>query len=251
MISKRFGLVGKTLKHSFSKGYFTKKFEELALSNYSYENFEFENLESLQSFLKNEALSLQGFNVTIPYKEVIIPFLDEVDEMALEIGAVNAVAIVEKKLIGYNTDYYGFLISIQPFLKVNHQKALILGTGGASKAVAQVFKTLKIPFTFVSRKENNSKYLTYQSLNQVIIESHQIIVNASPVGMFPNVEDCPDIPYEYLSSNHLVYDLVYNPAETLFLKNAKNCGAMTSNGLKMLEFQAEKAWEIWNRKATN
>jgi shikimate dehydrogenase len=241
----QYGLVGKTLQHSFSKDYFTKKFEKLGLTTAIYSNFELHDIHALKDFCHGKAKTLSGFNITIPYKESIIPFLDALDPNAGEIGAVNTVIVHENKLIGYNTDFEGFLESIKPFLQKTHQKALILGTGGASKAVAHAFKTLNISYQFVSR--NPAKGLIYTDLDKILLQENQIIVNTTPIGTFPHVNDIIDIPYSFLGKNHFVIDLIYNPLETQFLKNAKSNGAIVLNGLKMLELQAEKAWEIWNQ----
>ena len=185
-------------------------------------------------------------NVTIPYKESIIKYLDEVDSEAQKIGAVNTIKVTDdNKLIGYNTDVYGFQKSIEPLLKSHHKKALILGTGGASKAIAYAFNKLNIAYKFVSRKEIENM-LTYEMLDAEIMNEYSIIVNCTPIGTHPNVEDAPAIPYQYLSDNHLLYDLIYNPAETKFLQEGKKYGASIKNGLEMLELQAEKSWEIWN-----
>ena len=190
---------------------------------------------------------LQGFNVTIPYKEKIIQYLDAIDDEAQKIGAVNVVKITnDRKLIGYNTDFYGFSKSLESLLTKNHQKALILGTGGASKAIFYALEQLKIPYTIVSRTKNATN-ITYTEIDKKIILEHQIIINATPLGTFPNVNNCPDIPYNYLNNNHLCYDLIYNPSESLFLKLAKEKGALTKNGLEMLQLQAEKSWEIWQK----
>lgn len=243
--NNRFGLVGKTLTHSFSKIFFTEKFTNPEFKDFSYENFELKDLQSLSNFTKTTALELKGFNVTIPYKKEIIPFLSELNSVAIEIGAVNTVVVKNNQLIGYNTDFYGFLNAIKPHLQKQHQKALILGTGGASKAIAYTFKTLNIPFLFVSRHSENG--MNYSKINKNLLSEYQIIVNTTPVGTFPNIKEYPNIPYQYLNESHLVFDLVYNPMETQFLKKSKKMGASTHNGLKMLELQAEKAWEIWQK----
>lgn len=243
---RKLGLLGKNISYSFSKAYFKKKFEDEKIDNISYENFDIESIELFP--LKVKSIDdLKGFNVTIPYKEAIIPYLDFLDDNAKEIGAVNTIKITnENKLIGYNTDYYGFTESLKPFLKPHHKKALILGTGGASKAVAYSLKELDIAFCFVSRTKKDGIDLTYDTLTEDTIKQHQIIINCSPVGTFPNVEACPNIPYKALTSRHILYDLIYNPEETTFLKLGKQQGAIAINGLEMLKLQAEKAWSIWN-----
>ena len=241
-----FGLVGKNIGYSFSKNYFTEKFQNLGLKECFYQNFDLETIDSLPEIIaKNQ--DLQGFNVTIPYKEKVIQYLDAIDDEAQKIGAVNVVKITnDRKLIGYNADFYGFSKSLESLLTKNHQKALILGTGGASKAIFYALEQLKIPYTIVSRTKNATN-ITYTEIDKKIILEHQIIINATPLGTFPNVDNCPDIPYNYLNNNHLCYDLIYNPSESLFLKLAKEKGALTKNGLEMLKLQAEKSWEIWQK----
>ena len=241
-----FGLVGKNIGYSFSKNYFTEKFQNLGLKEYFYQNFDLETIDTLPEIIAKNP-DLQGFNVTIPYKEKIIQYLDAINDEAQKIGAVNVVKITnDRKLIGYNTDFYGFSKSLESLLTKNHQKALILGTGGASKAIFYALEQLKIPYTIVSRTKNATN-ITYTEIDKKIILEHQIIINATPLGTFPNVDNCPDIPYNYLNNNHLCYDLIYNPSESLFLKLAKEKGALTKNGLEMLQLQAEKSWEIWQK----
>ena len=244
MAKNQFGLVGKNISYSFSKGYFGEKFENLNLKDYSYNNLDFQNIENFPEFIKQNP-TISGLNVTIPYKEAIIPFLDKLSKRATEIGAVNTIKITKSgKLKGFNTDYIGFQKSIEPLLNVNHKKALILGTGGASKAVAYALKQLKIPYLFVSRNDIGDA-IGYNQINEKTFEEFQIIINCTPVGTFPNTNSCPEIPYEHFTSNHLAFDLIYNPAETLFLKKAKEKGAIVKNGLEMLILQAEKSWDIW------
>lgn len=245
-IQKQFGLVGKNIDYSFSKKYFTEKFEKENLFNHSYQNFDIQSVFEITQIIKNP--NLCGFNVTIPYKEEIIPFLDKISKKAKKIGAVNTIKITKKgKLKGYNTDFYGFQKSLSNLLNENHKKALILGTGGASKAVAFALKNLGIHFTFVSQKDRRD-YLSYEKLNGSIFQEYQIIINCTPLGTFPEINSCPNIPYNLLNNNHIIFDLVYNPEETIFLQKAKQHGATTKNGMEMLVFQAEKAWEIWNEK---
>ena len=244
MAKHQFGLVGKNISYSFSKGYFGEKFEKLNLEDYSYDNLDFQNIEDFPEFIKQNP-TISGLNVTIPYKEAIIPFLDKLSKRAIEIGAVNTIKITKSgKLKGFNTDYIGFQKSIEPLLNVNHKKALILGTGGASKAVAYALKQLEIPYLFVSRNDIGDA-IGYNQINEKTFEEFQIIINCTPVGTFPNTNTCPEIPYEYFTTNHLAFDLIYNPAETLFLKKAKEQGAIVKNGLEMLTLQAEKSWDIW------
>ncbi|MFD0798619.1 shikimate dehydrogenase family protein [Maribacter chungangensis] len=240
----RFGLLGKNISYSFSKGYFTKKFSELDLPNYSYENFDMAHISEFTEVIQKTA-HLSGLNVTIPYKQEIIPYLNELAPSALEIGAVNTIKITPTGLKGFNTDAYGFQKSLEPYLKQHHNKALILGTGGASKAVAYVLDQLKIEYSFVSRTGKNNGY-TYGNLDQNSIESHRLLINCSPLGTFPNITDKPKIPYAFIGQKHLLFDLIYNPEKTAFLAQGEIQGATILNGLRMLELQAEKAWEIWN-----
>ncbi len=241
---KTFGLLGKNIDYSFSRGYFKDKFETNKL-DCTYTNFDLETIKDFE-LLKTTSNLLSGLNVTIPYKEAVLPYLDAIDSEALEIGAVNTIKIKNGKLTGYNTDHYGFKNSLKPHLKPHHKKALILGTGGASKAVAFALKSLGIKFDYVSRSQSKTVTYTYESLAINGIENYQIIINCTPLGTFPEIDTCPAIPYESINSNHLLFDLIYNPAETLFLKNGKSKNATIINGLKMLQLQAEKSWEIWN-----
>ncbi|TMM53918.1 shikimate dehydrogenase [Maribacter algarum] len=241
----KFGLVGKDISYSFSRGYFAEKFKQLGLDNHSYVNFDLPNIEVFEGLLADHP-EVKGLNVTIPYKESIIPFLTELDSNAEKIGAVNTIKVVKNGLIGYNTDFYGFQKSIEPFLQKHHKKALILGTGGASKAIAFVFEELDIAYKFVSRLPDENQ-LSYQDLDKAILEEFTILVNCTPLGTHPNVEQKPSIPYHYLKEEHLLFDLIYNPIKTAFLSNGESRGASICNGLRMLELQAEKAWEIWNQ----
>lgn len=243
--TKQFGLIGKNISYSFSQNYFSEKFKKESLSNHHYQNFDIQTIAEFQDILKNYP-NLNGMNITIPYKEAILPYLDKISSKAQRIGAINTIKITKKrKLKGYNTDEYGFRKSLIPLLEKHHKKALILGTGGASKAIAYTLKKLHIPYQFVSRKEGAD--FIYNSLNTEVIKEHQIIINCTPLGTSPNTDKYPDIPYHAITNQHLLYDLIYNPSETLFLKKGKEQGAKTSNGLKMLELQAEKAWKIWNK----
>ncbi len=238
----KFGLVGKNISYSFSRKYFSEKFAKLGLSDHIYENYDLQSINEFQE-LRNKGI--RGLNVTIPYKEDVIPFLDRLDPKAAEIGAVNTIKFDEQGLSGFNTDIYGFRHAIEPMLLPAHKAALILGTGGASKAISFVFKELNIPFRFVSRKPGEGA-LAYSDLNQKILQQHPVIVNCTPLGTYPKVEQRPDIPYEFITSTHLFFDLIYNPEKTSFLLEGEKRGAAISNGLKMLELQAEKAWSIWN-----
>ena len=250
-----YGLIGFPLKHSFSAGFFTDKFRKENIDA-EYLNFEIEDILDIRRvILFNQRL--KGLNVTIPYKEKIIPFLNNISAEAEKIGAVNVIKVIRKpgdmyfyELTGYNTDYIGFKDSLTPLLKpgVNY-KALILGTGGASKAVSRALTDIDIEWSYVSRsksKNNKGRVIGYNDLSQEIMHAHNIIINASPVGTFPEIESCPDIPYNHLTPEHILYDLVYNPEETMFLRKGKEKGATTKNGLEMLELQALAAWEIWN-----
>jgi len=240
----KFGLIGKNIDYSFSKSYFTEKFKAENL-DHAYENFDISNISEFHNIIAQN-LDLKGLNVTIPYKEEVIPFLDEMDNTAQNIGAVNTVKVLpNNQLKGFNTDYWGFQKALEEFLPLERKTALILGTGGASKSIAYALRAMNFEIKFVSRKANK-KVLSYSQLNQEVIEHHLLIVNCTPLGTFPNIKDHPSIPYEYIGSNHLLFDLIYNPSETEFLRRGKLKGAKTSNGLTMLKFQAEKAWEIWN-----
>lgn len=247
-MKKVFGLIGHPLSHSFSKKYFSEKFEKEEIPHCIYELFPLENIDLLPQLIKDHP-ELCGLNVTIPYKRTVLPFLSELDETAREVGAVNCIKIEEGKLTGYNTDVYGFRQSIKPFLESHHERALILGTGGASKAVQYVLQQIGIDCYFVTREKSRvqgPKMFTYTDLNQNAISAFKLIINTTPLGMYPDVEKFPEIPYEHISSSHLLYDLIYNPAETEFLKKGKAQGASTINGLSMLQQQAEEAWRIWN-----
>jgi len=236
-----FGLIGRNISHSFSEKYFAKKFQTEKVPNASYKTFDLTEISELPALLQTE--KLDGFNITIPYKESIISYLDEIDAEAEKIGAVNCVKILNGKKIGYNTDVFGFETSLKPLLESHHRQALILGDGGAAKAVKFVLEKLGITYQTVSRKGN----LTYSDLDKTHIEDYQIIINSTPLGTFPDVDSSPEIPYEFLTSGHLVYDLVYNPPKTQFLELAESKLAKTKNGHEMLVLQAEKSWEIWNQ----
>ena len=243
---KQFGLIGKQLSHSFSPSFFADFFQKQGIDA-NYATYELQEISDFPQLIKDHDFS--GLNVTIPYKTAIIPYLDELDPLAEEIQAVNVVSFENGKTKGYNTDVFGFQQSIKPFLTFHHERALIFGTGGASKAVAFVFKSLGIDVIFVSQTESSlSNHFTYADVNEHMIAACKVIVNCTPLGMSPHVDAAPDMPYDALSEEHLVIDLIYNPEETLFLKQAKSKGAVTKNGYEMLVFQAEKAWRIWNKK---
>ena len=242
-----FGLIGKSLSHSFSRSYFEKKFIENELNDHFYKNFELETIEQFSNALKTQ--NLKGLNVTNPYKESIIPFLDELSIEAKEIGAVNCINIVNGKTIGYNTDAYGFGQSIKPFLDTTHGRALILGTGGASKAVAYALKKIGVEVFFAtSSNKKNTNTFFYDEINEGMMNAFKLIINTTPLGLYPNINEAPALPYHLFTDKHLAYDLIYNPEQTLFLKQAKEKGAVTINGLSMLHLQAQKSWEIWNGK---
>ncbi len=242
---KKFGLIGYPLSHSFSPTYFAKKFEREKIEGCAYDLYPLEQIEMVKDLFASDLL---GLNVTIPYKEVVIPFLDEIDESAAAIGAVNTIKIVGGKTKGFNTDVWGFEQSLRPLL-THHQKALILGTGGAAKAVQFVLDKLYIAYKLVSRTPEK-KEIAYTEIDKNLLSEYTIIVNTTPLGMSPKVNACPNLPYEHIHKRHLLYDLVYNPAETLFMQKGKTQGAVVKNGLEMLELQAEKAWDIWNDAIT-
>lgn len=243
---KQFGLLGKSLAHSFSKKYFEEKFRENALNSCSYENFELENIKDVKELIVSNK-NLIGFNVTIPYKESISDFIDKIDPLAKKLNAVNTVFVNrnDNSLYGYNTDVYGFSQSIKPFFNLHHERALILGTGGASKAVAHVLQGLGVKIMFASRTPKGTNQIAYKDLNEYAIKAHTMIINTSPLGMYPNIETYPNLPYEAIGENHFLVDLTYNPEETIFLKKGKERGAISLNGKDMLVFQAEKSWAIW------
>ncbi len=244
---KLFGLIGFPLTHSFSEKYFSDKFRKEEIEECKYELYPLENVEDVR-FLFEVNKELIGLNVTIPYKESVIEYLDDLDDIAQKIGAVNCIKIDEIQRVGYNTDYAGFRDSLKPLLKKHHTKALVLGTGGASKAVVYALNEMGIQTTLVSRKEGTNE-LTYQQLTKEIIAQHPIIINCTPVGMYPDIQLCPEIPYEFITAQHILYDLIYNPGKTLFLEKGEKQGATIKNGLQMLELQAEYAWEIWNNES--
>ncbi len=242
MQPETYGLIGKKLGHSFSQSYFTKKFEALQL-DHQYLNFELSTIQEFPELIRIQ--NPAGLNVTLPYKKEVIPYLDELDPVAEEIGAVNTIKLENDRMIGYNTDAFGFRQAIKPFLKSQHERALILGSGGASEAVNYVLQQIGLDCYTVSRNPEN-KQLDYQQLNKELMAGCLLIVNATPVGMHPDTSTAPNIPYEHLSDRHLLIDLIYNPEETLFLKKGKQHGAATLNGLSMLKQQAERSWAIWS-----
>lgn len=241
-----YGLIGKTLHHSFSRRYFAEKFRSDEIADTEYRNFELADINTELPLLKNNP-DIKGLNVTIPYKSEIIPFLDELTEECREINACNCIKIENGKWIGYNTDITGFEKSFAFFLKPYHKKALILGTGGASNAVAFVLKKLNIEFLKVSRSKTTlSSVITYSDITSELLEEFTIVVNTTPVGTSPHINECPDLPYESITDHHYFFDLIYNPTKTLFLSLAEKKGAFIENGDKMLFIQAEESWQIWN-----
>jgi shikimate dehydrogenase len=243
MEKNKFGLVGKDISYSFSKGYFTDKFSDLGLKGYSYENFDLQRIDEFPELLESNP-DLKGLNVTIPYKEDVIPYLDGLDAKAREIGAVNTIQLEGDRLIGHNTDAYGFQKSIEPLLRPHHSKTLILGTGGASKAVAYVFGQLEIGVTYVSRSPDQDQ-IGYGDLNGSVLADHPILVNCTPLGTHPDIDRKPDIPYSHLTDRHLLFDLIYNPEKTAFLREGEQRGTQIANGHRMLQLQADRAWGIW------
>lgn len=239
-----FGLIGYPLTHSFSKKYFTEKFEKEGLNNYRYDNFPINTIEGLKEIIRNNP-GLNGLNVTIPYKESVISYLAERSDAVKRVGACNCIKILNGKMIGYNTDTIGFKKTLVEKLKPHHKKALILGTGGAAKAVEFVLEELAIEWKYVSRKPS-VQHFSYEQLTPGIIKEYTLIINTTPLGMFPNIIQAPPIPYEALTSRHLLYDLIYNPEKTLFLQMGEKMGADIMNGYKMLLIQAEESWKIWN-----
>lgn len=242
-----YGLLGRNISYSFSRGYFAEKFERLNRSDCRYVNFDLENIQQFPVILE-QYQNLKGFNVTIPYKEAIIPYLDKQSDSAKIIGAVNCVQVTPQGLVGHNTDAYGFQKALEPFLQANHKKALILGTGGASKAVVFALEKINITSILVSRTPVEGQ-ITYDDLDANLLQEIDIIVNTTPLGTHPNVEAFPTIPFEYISNKHLVIDLIYNPVKTIFLQKCEARGATISNGYDMLVHQAEKSWEIWNNSS--
>lgn len=236
---KKFGLIGKKLEHSLSKEYFNNKFKKYNLTDHQYNNYEIQSLNNIQKLIKIEKLC--GLNVTIPYKKSIISYLDNIDITAKEVGSVNTIKIEKNKILGYNTDIFGFEKSILPLIE-NRKSALILGNGGSSKAVQFILNKNNIECNVVSR--NGKKNYSNLTINDII--NNLIIINTTPLGMHPNYNVSPNIPYDHLNNNHLVYDLIYNPKETLFLKKAKKRNCIIKNGLEMLYIQAEESWRIWN-----
>jgi shikimate dehydrogenase len=239
----KYGLIGKDISYSFSKKFFTRKFINEGLNNCSYENYDINSIFELLEVINDT--KIKGLNVTIPYKESVIELLNHIDPIAKKIGAVNTIKIdKQNKLLGYNTDYIGFKQSLESNIS-NQKRALILGTGGASKAIVYALKTLNIKTLLVSRKKREES-ITYEDISNQIIKDHTIIINCTPLGTYPNIEECPKIPYQYITERHLCYDLIYNPIKTKFLILSEKEGASIINGNEMLENQAIESWKIWN-----
>ena len=240
---RKFGLIGYPLSHSFSPSYFKKKFDKEGIDGAEYLAYPIDDVRKMLNLIAEGVI---GLNVTIPYKEQVIPFMDELDETAAVVQAVNTIKVEDGRLRGFNTDVYGFEMSLRSFIKEKKiEKALVLGTGGAAKAVEFVLRKLNIKFTYISRKDT---YLNYKEVTQKMIEQHKLIINTTPLGMQPKIHSFPQIPYIGISEKHFCYDLVYNPEKTLFLKKAAGYGAKIKNGADMLFLQAEKSWQIWNHQ---
>jgi len=242
---RRYGLIGYPLSHSFSQKYFTEKFQREQIADCVYENFPLADISEFSALIQQHD-DLCGLNVTIPYKEKVIPFLTEQSDVVKATGACNCIKINNGRLAGYNTDVIGFENSLKPLLQPHHTKALVLGTGGAAKAVHYVLNKLGIAFTEVSRTPSKAAQIAYDKIGEASISEYQLIINTSPVGMYPKVDECPPLPYQFLTSKHYLYDLVYNPAKTLFLQKGEAQGAAVKNGHDMLIIQAEEGWRIWN-----
>ena len=239
-----FGLIGYPLSHSFSEKYFTEKFEQEEITECSYNLFAIKTIDELPILLRNNP-ELEGLNITIPYKKQVLPFLNA-SNIPDGLDACNCINIKGGKLVGYNTDVTGFEKSLKPLLKSYHKKALVLGNGGATAAVAFVLRKLGISFDIVSRKIHDNSTFTYKEVDKKVMEENTVIINTTPVGLYPNTEVCPDIPYKFIGKSHLLYDLVYNPAKTVFLQKGEEKGATIKNGEEMLVLQAEESWRIWN-----
>ena len=246
---KLYGLIGFPLTHSFSRKYFLEKFKKEKILDVDYNNFPIENIDDLRTIVSSHK-NLSGLNVTSPYKQQVIKYLDEIDQSAADIDAVNVIKIIREGesviLKGYNTDSYGFIKSLKNKITDELNSALIFGTGGAARAVANSLNKIGIKVQFVSRNIKNKETISYKSLDKEIIAKNKLLINATPLGIYPEITNKPDIPYKFISSSHILFDLIYNPPLTQFLSEGKKCGATVINGLKMLEFQAEKAWEIFN-----
>ena len=239
-----FGLIGYPLTHSFSKDYFAEKFKREGIDDCRYENFQLANIPELSKVIRDHS-ELEGLNVTIPYKESVLSYLHEKNELVKETGACNCIKLEHGKLTGFNTDVIGFETSLLAKLQPHHKNALILGTGGAAKAVEFVLKKNQIPFTHVSRKHSKND-IAYEQLTPVVLEENKLIINTTPVGMFPNTNEVLPLPFEAITPQHFLFDLIYNPSKTLFLTKGEEMGAIIQNGYEMLVCQAEESWKIWN-----
>ncbi|HEY4205220.1 MAG TPA: shikimate dehydrogenase [Puia sp.] len=240
---RKFGLIGYPLSHSFSQKYFTEKFQQLGISDCQYELYPIEDIAEMKGLLQDPELC--GLNVTIPYKKQVMPYLGSMNHVVRETGACNCIKVTNGSTTGYNTDVIGFMQSLGKKLQPFHKRALILGTGGASKAVEYVLRKLHIEYSYVSRK-GEGEILRYEQVDEEVIYSHNLIINTTPLGMYPKVDICPPLPYEAIGPQHYLFDLVYNPARTLFLQNGEQRGAAVENGYDMLVGQAEESWRIWN-----
>lgn len=240
-----FGLIGYPLSHSFSKKFFTEKFEKEGLTDCRFENFSLESIADFPTLIESNP-GLEGIAITIPHKQTVLQFVDDVTGIPEGLTACNCIRINNNKLSGFNTDYIGFQKSIVPFLKPLHQHALVLGNGGATAAIVFALRRLGISYDVVSRKLHNGSTLTYKQLDESVIKKSNLLINTTPLGMYPAIDSCPDIPYEFISSQHLLYDLTYNPVKTLFLQKGEDRGAAIKNGEEMLALQAEENWRIWN-----
>ena len=239
-----YGLIGNPVKHSFSYKFFNNLFDEKKLNNHSYKLYKLGKISEIRSILSNK--EVKGLNITIPFKESVIDYLDNIDFTASKVGAVNCIKISTTKTIGYNTDIIGFEKSLRKFINLKTKDALILGSGGVSKAIEFILNKLEINYKIVSRNKTGSKYICYNDINKIIINKHKLIINATPLGTHPNINERPNIPYKLLSKNHYLYDLVYNPKVTSFLKEGIKIGCKTKNGEEMLKIQALESWKIWN-----
>ena len=241
---KQYGLIGRTLTHSFSKNFFMQKFEENGIADCVYDNFELKCIEDFPALLKTHP-DLKGLNVTIPYKEDVLQYLTDQNDVVKEIHACNCIKIEGDSLKGYNTDVIGFWKSLQPKLKKYHKRALILGTGGAAKAIRYVLEQLGMEYAIVSRRKKLNE-LGYEDLGEEVLSKYQVIINTTPLGMYPNIDSDPPVPYEYITRKHFLYDLIYNPQKTKFLAEGEKRGAQICNGSEMLILQAEESWRIWS-----
>jgi shikimate dehydrogenase len=250
-MKKIYGLIGHRLGYSFSKKFFTVKFESEGISDCEYRNFEIDSIEAFQDIFKKHK-NIYGLNVTIPYKEQVMQYLDEIDEEAQKVGAINTIKPIPEvnkdlRLKGYNTDIYGFETSLKRVITSNHKHALVLGTGGASKAIKYVLEKLNIEYISASIEELKENEIGYDEIDEKMMKLRTLIIHATPLGTYPNIDSCPVIPYEHIGKGHVLFDLVYNPEETKFMKLGREKGAKAVNGLEMLQLQAIKAWDIWNR----